>query len=361
MREKRVIISGGGTGGHLFPALVLGQKLSQKDPKIELTFVGSGRETERTIVARHEVRFVPMRIEGLKGRGWRRLKALALLPGAFLKSLGLLMRIKPALVVGVGGYSSGPIVLLASWLRIPTLILEQNVRPGFTNRLLLRWVKKAVAAFEASLPYFKGKGVCLGNPVREEFYAVPQKKRDGRLALLVFGGSQGSHFLNRSVVETLPLLGPVKDRLAIHHQTGERDLDWVRTSYADQGFAAAVVAPFFIDMPDLFAKTDLVIGRAGATTCAELIAARKASILIPFAQAADDHQAGNAALLKNAGGADVLLESEWTPSRLAEKILDLLEHQDRISLMEKNLDSLKKDAAVEAIAELCFELMETRR
>jgi len=360
MRKKRVIISGGGTGGHLFPALVLGQKLGQKDPGLELTFVGSGRETERTIMARHKVCFVPMRIEGLKGRGRRGFKALALLPGAFLKSLGLLIRIKPALVVGVGGYSSGPIVLLASWLRIPTLILEQNVRPGFTNRILLRWVKKAVAAFEASLPYLKGKGVCLGNPVREEFYSVAPKKRDGRLALLVFGGSQGSHFLNRAIVETLPLLGPVKDRLAVHHQSGERDLDWVRASYADQGFAAAVVAPFFIDMAGLFAGTDLVISRAGATTCAELIAARKASILIPFAHAADDHQAGNAAVLKDAGGADVLSESEWTPARLAEKILALVEHEERITLMETQLVGLKKEAAADAIAGLCFELMERR-
>ncbi|MCX6562266.1 MAG: undecaprenyldiphospho-muramoylpentapeptide beta-N-acetylglucosaminyltransferase [Candidatus Aminicenantes bacterium] len=361
MREKRVIISGGGTGGHLFPALVLGRKLGQMDSELELTFVGSGREAERTIMARHKVRFVPMRIEGLKGRGWRRLKALGLLPGAFLRSLALLIRTNPALVVGVGGYSSGPIVLLASWLGIPTLILEQNVRPGFTNRLLLRWVRKAVAAFEASLPYFKGKGVCLGNPVREEFYSVPPKQRDGRLTLLVFGGSQGSHFLNLAVVETLPLLGPVKDRLRIYHQTGERDLDWVKRSYADQGFAGAVTAPFFIEMPDLFAKTDLVLGRAGATTCAELIAARKASILVPFARAADDHQAGNAAALKDAGGADVILESEWTPARLAEKILAFLEDPERISVMEKNLDPLKKEAAAEAIAGLCFELMEARR
>ena len=361
MRNKRVIISGGGTGGHLFPALVLGRKLAQRDSEIELTFVGSGRETERTIMARHQVRFFPMRIEGLKSRGRRRLKALALLPGAFLKSLTLLIRIKPALVVGVGGYSSGPIVLLASWLRIPTLILEQNVRPGFTNRLLLSWVKKAVAAFDASLPYLKGKGVCLGNPVREEFHSVAPKKRDGRLALLVFGGSQGSHFLNRALVETLPLLDPVKDRLTIRHQTGERDLDWVKTSYAGQGVGAAAVAPFFMDMPGLFAQADLVISRAGATTCAELIAARKASILIPFAQAADDHQAGNAAALKDAGGAEVLLEGEWTPARLAGMILALLEHQERITLMETRLVGLSKEAADEAIAGLCFELMGTRR
>ena len=361
MRNKRVIISGGGTGGHLFPALVLGRKLSQTDSAVELTFVGSGRQAERAIMSRHEVRFVPMRIEGLKGRGWRSLKAVSLLPGAFLRSLGLLVRTKPALVVGVGGYSSGPIVLLASWMRIPTLILEQNVRPGFTNRLLLRWVRKAVASFEASLPYLKGKGVCLGNPVREEFYSLPPKKREARLALLVFGGSQGSHFLNKAMVETLPLLLPVRDRLKIYHQTGEREFSWVKASYAEQGFTEVAAAPFFVEMPDLFAKSDLVICRAGATTCAELIAAGKASILIPFAGAADNHQAANAAALKEAGGADVLLESDWRPSRLSQKIIAFLENEELISRMEIRLAALKKEGAAEAITRLCLELMEARR
>jgi len=361
MKGKRVIISGGGTGGHLFPALVLGRALGQADPAVELTFVGGGRDAERTIMSRYEVRFVPMRIEGLKGRGLRSLKGFALLPGAFLRSLGLLLRTKPALVVGVGGYSSGPIVLLASWLRIPTLILEQNVRPGFTNRLLLRWVRKAVAAFDASLPYLKGKGICLGNPVREGFYVLPPKRREGRLALLVFGGSQGSHFLNRAMVETLPLLEPDRERLVVFHQTGERDLVWVKAAYAERGFADAVVVPFFVEMPAMFAKADLVICRAGATTCAELIAAGKASILVPFAGAADDHQAANAAALRETGGADVLLEREWTPALLAGKVRAFLGHGERISEMERRLAALKKDGAAGAIARLCFELMEARR
>ncbi len=361
MRKRRVIVSGGGTGGHLYPALVLGQKLREKDPGLQLTYVGSGRSAERTIMAHHKVRFVSMPIEGLKGRGWRSLKALTLLPGAFGRSLALLLRLKPDLVVGVGGYSSGPIVLLASWLKIPTVILEQNVRPGLTNRLLVRRVKKAVAAFESSLPYFKGKGVYLGNPVREEFYSLPPKERDGRLTLLIFGGSQGSHFLNKAIAATLPLLQKTKDLLTIFHQTGENDFEWMKRSYAENGFETAVAAPYFFDMPDYFRRSDLIICRAGATTCAELIASRKASILIPFAKAADNHQARNAAALETIGGADVILESEWRPERLAEKIFYFLEHKDRISVMEKNLALLKKEAAAEAIAGLCFELMDADR
>ncbi|MDH4198529.1 MAG: glycosyltransferase, partial [Candidatus Aminicenantes bacterium] len=165
MKGPRVIISGGGTGGHLFPALVLGRKLREGDPRIELVYVGSGRDVERRIMAEHGVPTIALKIEGLKGRGFRSLGALALLPLAFLKSLAVLVRLRPRLVVGVGGFSSGPIVLLAAWFRVPTVILEQNVRPGFTNRLLVRWVRVAVAAFETTLPALRGKGIRLGNPV----------------------------------------------------------------------------------------------------------------------------------------------------------------------------------------------------
>jgi UDP-N-acetylglucosamine--N-acetylmuramyl-(pentapeptide) pyrophosphoryl-undecaprenol N-acetylglucosamine transferase len=360
MKEKRVIISGGGTGGHLYPALVLGQKLQEQAPHLELTYVGSSREAEKNIMAHHKVKFVPMKIEGLKGRGLRSLKTIVMLPGSFLKSLSLLLRIKPDLVVGVGGFSSGPIVLLASLMKIPTLILEQNLRPGFTNRLLIPRVRRAVVAFEASLDYFKGKGVFLGNPVREEFYRLPGKTRTARLTLLIFGGSQGSHFLNQALAATLPWLEKVKNRLVIFHQTGLADSEWVKQRYAQHGFGEAVVAPYFHDMPDYFAKADLIISRAGATTCAELVAARKAALLIPFARASENHQASNAGELKRVGGAEVILEAEFTPQGLAERILDFLEHPEKIYVMEKNLARLKQDRAADRIAGLCFELMEAR-
>jgi len=359
MKEKRVVISGGGTGGHLFPALVLGQKLREKDGRIALTFVGSGRAGEKSIMARQNVRFVPMRIEGLKGRGWRSLRGWALLPGAFLKSLSLLIRLRPALVVGVGGYSSGPVVLLASWMGLPTMILEQNARPGFTNRMLLRWVDKAVAAFDASLPYFKGKGVALGNPVRDEFYAIPRKDPKGRLALLIFGGSQGSRVLNHAVAAALPLLKSERNRLAVVHQTGPADAVWMKTQYQEHGFAEATVAPFLDDMPSYFRQADLVVSRAGATTCAELIAARRAAILVPFAAAADDHQALNAEVLRAAGGADIVPEGVDLASRLAERIRFYLGHRERLAAIALGLESLRKEDAAGKIAGLCLELMET--
>jgi UDP-N-acetylglucosamine--N-acetylmuramyl-(pentapeptide) pyrophosphoryl-undecaprenol N-acetylglucosamine transferase len=357
MKPRHVVISGGGTGGHLFPALVLGRTLAARDPDVEITFVGSGRDAERAIMARHGASFVAMKIEGLKGRGLGSLRGLALIPGAFLRSAALLVRLRPRLVVGVGGYSSGPIVLLASWLGIPTLILEQNARPGFTNRILLRWAKRAAVAFDASLPHFRGKAAALGNPVREEFYSVLPKPRDGRLSLLILGGSQGSHFLNTAVASALPRLAGARERLVIVHQTGPADLDWMRGEYRRNGFDEAETEPFFEDIAARYGKADLVISRAGATSCAEIIAARRAAVLVPFAAAADDHQTLNARILEDAGGAEILPQDERTAFRLAERILFFLDRQDRLSAMERNLEPLRKPDAAERIAGLCFELM----
>jgi UDP-N-acetylglucosamine--N-acetylmuramyl-(pentapeptide) pyrophosphoryl-undecaprenol N-acetylglucosamine transferase len=361
MKGKSVVISGGGTGGHLFPALAIGRELGARDPRLRLIFIGGRRSLEKELMDQHGARFIPLRIEGIRGRGWRSLKALALLPFAFAKSLAVLLRLKPDLVIGVGGYSSGPVVLLASLLRVPTLILEQNLTPGFTNRKLTRWADKAVVAFENSLPYFKGKGVFLGNPVREEFYAIRPKPRTEELALLVFGGSQGSRILNRTMSEALPELARAKGRLKIFHQTGKTDIEWVKSSYLRSDFPAALVAPFFFDMANYLAQADLVICRAGATTIAELIVARKAAILVPFARAAEDHQAKNAAELARVGGAEVILEKDLTPRALAGRILEYLDNKPKITAMEKNLAVLKTDRPAAAIAGLCFALMESNR
>lgn len=357
MKRPKVIISGGGTGGHLYPALVVGRKLSALAPEIELTYVGTGREVEGRIMAGQGVRFIPMRIEGLKGRGLRSLRGLLVLPLAFVQSLGILLRTRPSLVIGVGGYSSGPIVLLASWLRIPTVILEQNVRPGFTNRLLVRWVRRAVAAFPSTLPYLRGRGVVLGNPVREEFYRLPAKTRGPELDVLVFGGSQGSHFLNTRIVEALPLLAAAKGRLRLTHQTGTADLEAVAAAYKASGFARAEVAAYIPDMPAYFGRADLVVCRAGATTLAELIAARKAAILVPFAGAAEDHQTVNARELGSVGAAVVLSEAEATAGALAARILRFLDRPGDLDGMERSAARLQPEDPAGRIAALCLSLM----
>ena len=360
MKPRRVVISGGGTGGHLYPALAVGRKLREKDPSLELVYFGSHKDIEKKIMAEQDVNFISMRIEGLKGRGLKGVGALLLLPAAFLQVLFLLARIRPSLVIGVGGYSSGPVVLSAALMGMPTLILEQNVRPGFTNRMLARWVDKAVVAFESSLPCFKGKGVRLGNPVREEFYAMPKKVRQNKLTMLVFGGSQGSHFLNRSVAGALPLLRGKKDSLVLVHQTGKQDREWVEKAYRESGFDDATIAPYFSEMASCFQKSDLIISRAGATTCAELIASGKPSLLIPFAEASENHQELNARELERAGGAEVALEKDLTPEVLARKVLDILAHPEVLDRMADGLEGLRTPGAANGIAELCFQLMERK-
>jgi len=357
MRRPGVIISGGGTGGHLYPALVVGRKLMDLAPGIALTYVGTRREVEGRIMAAHGVRFIPMRIEGLKGRGLKSLRGLLVLPLAFAHSLLILARTRPSLVIGVGGYSSGPVVLLASWLGVPTVILEQNARPGFTNRLLARSVRRAVVAFPSTLPAFKDKGVLLGNPVREEFYRLPAKKRGSTLEVLVFGGSQGSHFLNARIIEALPLLAAAKGRLRLTHQTGVDDLAAVTAAYRAGGFDQAEVAAYLPDMPAYFGRADFVVCRAGATTLAELIAARKASVLVPFAGAADDHQTLNARELAAVGGAVVIPEAEATAETLAARILRFLDHPGELDAMERSVGRLQVEDPAGRIAALCLSLM----
>lgn len=360
MTERKVIISGGGTAGHLYPGLAVGQKLKEIDPHLHLTYVGSSRGLEKDIMERQKVDFIALKIEGLKGKGVKIIKSLFLLPFSFFKSLAILVRIKPDLVIGVGGYSSGPIVLLASLMKRPTLIMEQNLKPGFTNRMLISWVKKAVVAFRSSLPDFKGKGIFIGNPVREEFYKLSPKTKNSKLTLLIFGGSQGSHFLNQGLINSLPFLKKEKDHLRIFHQTGEKDFEWVKTSYEQNGFKDVTVAPYFFDMAQYFQKSDLIVSRAGATTIAELIASQKASLLIPFSKAADNHQVINARELEKIEGAEMILEEEFSPEILAQKIFEFIRAQEKINRMEKNLKSLKTESAAERIAALCLEMMEVK-
>jgi len=360
MREKKVIICGGGTGGHLFPALALGRKLKENNPDIKITFVGGSRKLEKKLMQYYEADFIPLKIEGLKGMGLKMIKSLFILPFSFLKSFSILKRIKPHLVIGAGGYSSGPIVMLAAWIKIPTLIMEQNRHPGFTNRTLLRWAKTAAVAFENSLVEFKGKGIYTGNPVRDEFYSIKAKPRNSKLSILIFGGSQGSHFLNQGIINMLSYLMKDKNSLVIFHQTGEKDYEWVKNSYAASGLKNVTIAPFFHNMAEYFQKSDLIICRAGATTLSELIAAQKASLLVPFAAAADNHQTLNARELENIKGAEIILEEEFSPSTLAGKIQSFMFNKEKINLMEKNLSQLKIENSAERISNLCLELMENK-
>ncbi len=357
---RRVVVGGGGTGGHLFPALVVARALRERDPRVEVAFVGSRREVERTIMESHGAVFIPMAIEGLKGRGLRAARGAVLAGVSVLRCLRLLGRLRPELVIGAGGYSAGPLVLAASLRRIPTLLLEQNVKPGLTNRLLRRRADRVVVAFEGARAAFGGKAVLLGNPVREEFYAIEPKPWTGRLSLLVFGGSQGSRFLNDRVASALPELRPARDRLDVVHQTGPVDRDRIEAAYRSAGFDRAVVAAFLHDMPARFAAADLVLARAGATTVAELAAARKPAILVPFAGASDNHQEANAREAERAGGAQVLTENEASPGALAARILAILERPEGLRAMAAGMGTLRRPGAARDIAALALEMMGDR-
>lgn len=360
MKRREVIVGGGGTGGHLYPALAVGRKLQEKDSSLHLTYVGGSRAIEKKIMEEYGAHFIPMKIEGLKGRGWKAAKSILLLPASFFKSFAILLRMKPDLVIGVGGYSSGPIVLLSSWMKIPTLIMEQNLYPGFTNRMLLPWVEKAVVSFRHSLPFFRQKGIFLGNPVREEFYAIRPKERNDKLSLLIFGGSQGSRFLNLGITATLWNLRKERGRLKIFHQTGKSDFVWVKNAYEQNSFEGSEISPYFNDMAAYFEKSDLIISRAGATTIAELIASQRASILIPFSHATDDHQTHNAKEMEEIRGAEVILERDFSPALIAERILYYLENKEEISRMERNLAMLRTENPAGNIADLCYKRMEEK-
>lgn len=361
MRKQAIIFAGGGTGGHLYPVIAVCNKLKNLSPNLRLVFVGSKRKLEKTLMYKEDIEFSRLPIKGLKGRGLKALNTFILLPFAFLKTLIILFKVRPNLVVGSGSYTSGPLVLLASWMKIPTVILEQNLFPGYTNRLLLSKVDKAVVAFKDSLPYFKGKGVFLGNPVREEFYYVSPKERKHYLTLLIFGGSQGSHFLNLAILQTLPLLHKNKDSLRFIHQTGSNDLDIVKAAYQKHGFLHVEIGAYFHNMAELFRKSDLIISRAGATTIAEIIAARKAAVLIPFAKATEGHQLKNARLLAEKKAAELITEEEFTPERLAAKILAFLENKEKLDRLERNLNLFHSEDAAGKIADLCFQLIKDRK
>jgi UDP-N-acetylglucosamine--N-acetylmuramyl-(pentapeptide) pyrophosphoryl-undecaprenol N-acetylglucosamine transferase len=259
---------------------------------------------------------------------------------------------RPDVVVGAGGYVSGPVVLMAALMRRPTLVMESNALPGWTNRVLARFVNRAAVSFEQALPYFRGKAVVTGNPVRREFCEIPPRRREpGKLSLLIFGGSQGARAINEAIVAALPGLKELPAELRIKHQTGPADFEKVKAGYAAAGWNEhAEVCSYIDNMMNDFAAADLVICRAGATTTAELIAAGKASIMIPFPYAADDHQRKNAEALQAAGAARTIVQQELSGERLVNEINELIQTPERLDEMEKASRSLAHgDAAVAAV------------
>jgi UDP-N-acetylglucosamine--N-acetylmuramyl-(pentapeptide) pyrophosphoryl-undecaprenol N-acetylglucosamine transferase len=359
-RSLSVIIAGGGTGGHIFPGIAIAQEFKRRDPETEILFIGTAKGLETKIVPREGFELELIEVSALKRVSLvQRIKSLLLLPKSFLAVRSLIQRIKPDVVIGVGGYASGPVVLIASLMGVPTLVAEQNALPGFTNRVLGRFVRAAAVTFEEAKDYFGEKAEITGNPVRAEFFDVPPKETAGSddvIHIFITGGSQGARAINLAMIDALPLLVREKNNLSITHQTGEHDYDKVRANYLENGWKVEV-RPFIENMINEFAKADLVITRAGATTVAELAAAGKPALMIPFPFAADDHQRKNAEAVERAGAGRMILQAELTPERLAQELLWLVNDPQQLARMAEASKKLGYPGAAANVVNLAMRIL----
>jgi UDP-N-acetylglucosamine--N-acetylmuramyl-(pentapeptide) pyrophosphoryl-undecaprenol N-acetylglucosamine transferase len=359
MKPVRVLIAGGGTGGHLYPGIAVARELLRRMPDARITFAGTARGIESRVIPREGFELDVLRSAGLKGTSiGARIRGVLLLPLSAIDAWAIVSRRAPDLVIGVGGYSSGPVVLMAALRRVPTLLLEQNAVPGLTNRLLARAVSAAAVTFDSTASYFGRRAFVAGNPVRSEFLSrdfTPAVRAAGPPRVLIFGGSQGAHAINVAMVEAAAELAAYPGGVAITHQTGERDLELVRDGYRRARLEARV-EPFLYAMDREIKDVDLVVCRAGATTIAELTAAGRPAVLVPLPTAADDHQRKNAEVLGAAGAAVVVEQKELEGGTLARQILALIGAPDRLSAMAAAARKLARPDAVRVIADKAMEL-----
>ena len=358
----RVILAGGGTGGHVIPALAIAQQL-QRDYLAEVLFIGTARGIENRLVPTAGFPLRLVEVGALKNVSLAtRLKTAFDLPRAIWDSWRILSDYRPGVMVGVGGYASGPAMLAAVLGGIPTLVFEPNVVPGFANRLVAPMVSAAAVHFEQTCRYFRRCQV-TGVPVRQAFFEVATQEagretgqaRSLRRTLLVFGGSQGAHAINQAVIDGHPLFREKLPDIHIVDQTGERDYNDAQSAYQRSGVTAEVFR-FIDDMPGMFAQADLLVCRSGASTVAEITAAAKPAVFIPFPRAADDHQKVNAQALETAGAAVMVEESQLTPARLADTVASLMKDGDRLHRMALAARKLSHPAAAREIAAMAARL-----
>ena len=360
----RVVIAGGGTGGHLYPGIAVARELMARDGGAEVSFAGTASGIESRVLPREGLALDLIRSGGLKGKSiGDRLRGAWLLPLGIGDAWRLISRRRPQLVIGVGGYSSGPVVLVAALRGIATMVLEQNAVPGLTNRLLAPFVRAAAVTYDSTRSFFGHKAVLSGNPVRPEFFALAgpsvEADADGSNAVvrvLVFGGSQGAHAVNVAMVEAAAELAAGRPHLRVTHQTGERDVEMVRAGYRAAGIQADV-EPFFYDMGRQLGRADLIVCRAGATTLAEVAAAGKPSILIPLPAATDDHQRKNAEVWAMVGAADMLPQKVATGATLAKRILALAGDERARTEMAMAARNLARPDAAKVIVDRALELI----
>ena len=351
----RAILAGGGTGGHVIPALAIAQELKQSYDA-EVLFVGTARGIETRLVPAAGFPLRLIQVGALNRVSLKtRLRTVLGLPAAVWEARRILAEFDPGVVIGVGGYASGPAMLAALWKHVPTLAFEPNVVPGFANRVIARWVSAAAVHFEETAEYFRHARV-TGVPVRQAFFEIAGKRAANlHPTLLVFGGSQGAHAINQAIIQCLPELLKQAPGIHIIHQTGEHDYNDAQAAYAP--FAGRVEAYRFLDdMPAFFSRADLLLCRSGASTVAEITAAGKPAIFVPFPRAADDHQRVNAQALERAGAAVVLEETKLEQVWLVDTVAALLGDPARLARMGQAAAGLSHPNAAREIAQMAASL-----
>ncbi len=357
-RPLRLLVAGGGTGGHLYPGIAIAEEV-RKATGGEAVFVGTSRGLESRLVPAAGFPLELVTVSGLKRMGLRGLlRGLARLPGAFLESARILRRHRPDVVLGVGGYASGPLVFAAALLGYPTAIQEQNSQPGFTNRMLGRLVRRVFIAFDDAATRFARRKVrFLGNPVRRSFLeraAASTPATDDARAIVILGGSQGSRGVNELASAMVRVLDARGRLPPVIHQTGPDQFDEMQVNYAALGYEGRVeVRAFIDDMPAVLGRAAVCVARAGALTLAELAIMRRPAILIPLPTAADDHQTMNALAFERAGAAVVLPQGEASATRLADLVDEILQNPARRASMAEAMGTLARaDATRDIVAEL---------
>ena len=355
----RVLFAGGGTGGHLFPGIAVARALVRRHRRAHVVFAGTGRGIEARALAIEGFRFEPIRSAGLAGKSPAALARTAVLaPLTLFDATRALHRARPDLVIGLGGYSAGPVVLLAALAGRSTMLMEQNAVPGMTNRMLAPFVDAAAVSFEATTSCFGAKAFVSGNPVREGFFSaarVERGNRSGPSTVLVLGGSQGAHSLNVALVAAADVLAAVPHGVRVIHQTGERDRDWVRDAYRRAGLEARVKA-FFDTLPEEMRAADVVVCRAGATTLAEIAAAGLPAVIVPLPTAANDHQRRNAAALAAAGAAEVIEEADLE-RRLGPRLIALAGDRGRRLAMAAAAARMARPDAADKVVQRAEQLI----
>ncbi len=366
--KYRVIIAGGGTGGHLFPGIAVAEEFKNRRLDVDVLFMGTERGIEAKVLPRERYNVKLIKADGfVRASLKRKIRGLLRFVISLFETYFFLKKMRPDVMIGTGGYVSFLPVMVSRWMSVPTVILEQNTLPGLSNRILSRIVKRICVTYEGSMPYFpKNKTFLTGNPVRERILRGNKQAgiklfslREGMFTVFIFGGSSGAKSINHAAIEALEHLLGIQKEIQFLHQTGEADYEFVRKSYRSYGYSGTVT-PFIFQMPEAYAVADLIVSRAGATTLAEITAIGVPSILIPYPYAASSHQEMNALRLSQSGAAVMLRENELSGKTLAEGIGEIFFNKELRDKMKRECKSLGKTSAAKRVVDIALSISKSK-